>query len=582
MRCGPFLVMLALCSSALLRRWRRIRRAWSRCPSRPTPSRPRSTSGPKRCRETGRGQACEPSRPKPGTPKPAARQARHRQGCRREPRDRQAEHGKNARRAEIGSRAKTGSRPNPNEPSPNRPTAGRRDVVRRHPARRAAGDPVGAAVVGRLHRRGGGDDPMLTAIKNFQKRHKAKVTGVLTPAERADAARRRQGARGGIRLERGRSTRRPASRIGLPTKLVPHRARRRARHALVLGAWRGAGRDLPHQGCRLKLAALFEQEKKEPATRKVETSALHDDNFFISGMQGLKKFSVRAQLRDGEVRGFTMLYDQAMEAIVAPVMAAMAAAFAPFPERSAPFARAGEIGRIRHRADRERARPHRHRPQADARLPGDRRRRPRRRRPRRRRTRTTGWRCCASMARASSRRCRWRRRRAEAGELTLVGIPDPKEQDGAASSPRSRRGWPTAARSSCASRCRWRDFPAPPRSTPGPLPRHDGDAQCGAGQRRGRGAAGAARHRRRPSATFLDSAARGAGAGAERRRQGVGGADYLREEVIGRVPGAAQATRSHPGHLRALLGCTRLRGHAPATTGNSAVIYSSTSAGASR
>ncbi len=27
---------------------------------------------------------------------------------------------------------------------------------------------------------------MLTAIKNFQKRHKAKVTGVLTPSERAD------------------------------------------------------------------------------------------------------------------------------------------------------------------------------------------------------------------------------------------------------------------------------------------------------------------------------------------------------------------------------------------------------------
>ena len=55
-------------------------------------------------------------------------------------------------------------------------------------------------------------------------------------------------------------------------------------------------------------------------------------------MQGLKKFSVRAQLRDGEVRGFTMLYDQMMEGIVAPVMVAMANAFSPFPERSAPFA----------------------------------------------------------------------------------------------------------------------------------------------------------------------------------------------------------------------------------------------------
>ena len=70
----------------------------------------------------------------------------------------------------------------------------------------------------------------------------------------------------------------------------------------------------------LKLAALFEQQKKEPATRKIEASALNDDNFFVSGMQGLKRFSVRAKVRDGEVRGFTMLYDQMMETIVAPVM----------------------------------------------------------------------------------------------------------------------------------------------------------------------------------------------------------------------------------------------------------------------
>jgi hypothetical protein len=65
---------------------------------------------------------------------------------------------------------------------------------------------------------------------------------------------------------------------------------------------------------------------------------LRDDGFFISGIQGLKNFSVRATMRDGEVRGFTILFDQAMETIVAPVTAAMASAFSPFPERSAPFA----------------------------------------------------------------------------------------------------------------------------------------------------------------------------------------------------------------------------------------------------
>ena len=88
----------------------------------------------------------------------------------------------------------------------------------------------------------------------------------------------------------------------------------------------------------LKLAELFEREKKEPANRKIETSVLRDDGFFISGLQGLKIFSVRAQIRNGEVRGFTMMYDQMMETIVAPVMVAMASAFSPFPERSAPFA----------------------------------------------------------------------------------------------------------------------------------------------------------------------------------------------------------------------------------------------------
>jgi hypothetical protein len=97
----------------------------------------------------------------------------------------------------------------------------------------------------------------------------------------------------------------------------------------------------------LTLAALFEQEKTQPAARRVETSALHDDNFFISGMQGLKMFSVRAKMRDGEIRGFSILYDQMMESIVAPAVAAMVSAFSPFPERSAPYAalaRAVEYG----------------------------------------------------------------------------------------------------------------------------------------------------------------------------------------------------------------------------------------------
>src|SRR5664279_5708045 len=125
-------------------------------------------------------------------------------------------------------------------------------------------------------------------------------------------------------------------RIGLPTKMVPHA------HEAVRGTrWSSAHGDVQVETFRITdtgLAALFEQAKKQPGSRQVEYSVMKDDSFFISGLQGLKKFSVKAQMRDGEVRGFTVLYDQMMETIVAPVAVAMAAAFSPFPEHSAPFA----------------------------------------------------------------------------------------------------------------------------------------------------------------------------------------------------------------------------------------------------
>lgn len=182
-----------------------------------------------------------------------------------------------------------------------------------------------------------GDDPLAVAIKNFQKRKNYKVTGTLTERERTElvgAARTYQDEFGwNVVVD-------PATgiRIGLPTKMVPlAREAKRGTH------WSSRYGDVQVETFRYvepgqKLSALFEREKQEPATRKVEYSILRDDSFFVSGLQGLKKFSVRAQLRNGEVRGFTMLYDQAMEGIVAPVMVAMASAFSPFPQRAAPFA----------------------------------------------------------------------------------------------------------------------------------------------------------------------------------------------------------------------------------------------------
>jgi hypothetical protein len=183
----------------------------------------------------------------------------------------------------------------------------------------------------------GGEDAMLAAIKSYQKRNKAKITGALTPSERAAlvAAAKAHEQEYGWNVVVDPAT---GIRLGLPSKLVPH-----AHDAAHGTRWSSAHGEVQVETFRYKdpaltLAAVFEREKKQPATRQIEASALHDDDFYISGMQGLKMFSVRAKMRDGEIRGVTVLYDQMMEGIVAPVTAAMAAAFSPFPERSAPFA----------------------------------------------------------------------------------------------------------------------------------------------------------------------------------------------------------------------------------------------------
>ncbi len=182
-----------------------------------------------------------------------------------------------------------------------------------------------------------GDEPLSAAVKNFQKRHKAKITGVLTVEQRAAllAAGDRHHRRFGWRVVTDPAT---GIRIGLPAKLVPNA------HDAVHGTrWSSPHGEVRIETFRLKnpdlkLADLYTQEKRTPRTRRVSRSTLHEDNFSMHGMQGLKYFDVHAKQRDGEIRGFTLLYDQAMAGIVAPVADAMASAFAPFPAGNMPFA----------------------------------------------------------------------------------------------------------------------------------------------------------------------------------------------------------------------------------------------------
>jgi hypothetical protein len=78
------------------------------------------------------------------------------------------------------------------------------------------------------------------------------------------------------------------------------------------------------------LPALFDDEKRT-AQRRASVSILNSDSFFIAGEQKLKKFVERAQSSGGEVRGVTVLYDQATEGTMAPIAMAITDTFTGFP-----------------------------------------------------------------------------------------------------------------------------------------------------------------------------------------------------------------------------------------------------------
>jgi len=83
---------------------------------------------------------------------------------------------------------------------------------------------------------------------------------------------------------------------------------------------------------------LAEREKKE-AGRTVDYTVVKPDFFVLSGLQGLKKFYLRGSFKGDEVRILTILYDQAVENTVEPVVIAMSSAFTPFPSGAGPVMR---------------------------------------------------------------------------------------------------------------------------------------------------------------------------------------------------------------------------------------------------
>ena len=165
--------------------------------------------------------------------------------------------------------------------------------------------------------------------RNSRKRAAAKQTGVLNPQERgilADTAKKKQESVGWkIVTDPGTGV-----RLGIPTKLVPQQA------SDANGTkWTSPTGTIQIQLARRKeagpvTAKLAEREKKEPG-RNIDYTVVKPDFFVLSGLQGLKKFYLRGTFKGDEVRILTILYDQATENTVEPVVIAMSSAFNAFP-----------------------------------------------------------------------------------------------------------------------------------------------------------------------------------------------------------------------------------------------------------
>jgi hypothetical protein len=175
------------------------------------------------------------------------------------------------------------------------------------------------------------DDKTLAAIKGFQQRHGGKPTGVLSDGERAAlvaAVKERQDAVGWRVIDDPAT----GARLGIPVTLVPRSS------ATRMGShWASAHGQIEVETFRLReaaLPALFEDEKKT-RHRVVDRSALKPDSFVMSGTQGLKMFVERVQASGGELRGITVLYDQATEGVMGSVAVAMADTFQGFPDPNA-------------------------------------------------------------------------------------------------------------------------------------------------------------------------------------------------------------------------------------------------------
>lgn len=169
---------------------------------------------------------------------------------------------------------------------------------------------------------------LVAAVKAYQTRHKNPATGVLSAEERAalaSAVEPRKQAVGWRLMEDTVS----GIRVGVPAKFAT-----KITHLQNGTRWSSEQGQLQIETVRIDTGATLEgafEQQKKIARRRIQSSAQQENTFVISGMQGLKKMVVRGAAKDGEVRILTILYDQAMEGTVDPLVTPITSAFVPFP-----------------------------------------------------------------------------------------------------------------------------------------------------------------------------------------------------------------------------------------------------------
>jgi len=172
-------------------------------------------------------------------------------------------------------------------------------------------------------------DRLVAAIKTFQKDNSGKQTGVLNPQERGalSAAAKALSDRAGWKIGFDPIN---GIRLGLPTKLAPVQTTgasgskwSSAQGQIQIETWR-------EKDTNLTLAAIADREAKGEG-RKVEYRVVNQQFFVLSGMQNLKKFYIRGEIKGNEARGLTVLYDQATEGTMAPIVVLMSSSFTAFP-----------------------------------------------------------------------------------------------------------------------------------------------------------------------------------------------------------------------------------------------------------